>query len=168
MFDRIAGLTFTHANIIWLTKCSVMSSIASTGPDLFLLRGIPLRRGIDKLAIRIADSAVELRDPATRIKPRPADSPSYRRTAVIAGGNKHGKAVIEGHPDQSPLIRILKGELAPKMPMGKSLSRAEIARIAEWIRDSATIQGWSVPRDWRWPFQKPVKRDPPPVKNAVG
>ena len=55
-------------------------------------------------------------------------------TAVIAGGNKHGKAVIEGHPDQSPLIRILKGELAPRMPMGKSLSDAEINLIAGWIR----------------------------------
>src|SRR4051812_35434616 len=27
--------------------------------------------------------------------------------SVIAGGNKHGKAVMEGHPDQSPLVRML-------------------------------------------------------------
>ena len=33
--------------------------------------------------------------------------------SVIAGGNKHGKAVIGGHPEQSPLVRMLKGELQP-------------------------------------------------------
>src|SRR3954449_12108365 len=80
--------------------------------------------------------------------------------AVIAGGNKHGKAVVEGHPEQSPLIRILKGELAPKMPIGKSLGETEIARIAEWIRElppSNTAKS----TEWRWPFEKPVKRDPP-------
>src|SRR5688572_29747805 len=56
-------------------------------------------------------------------------------SSVIAGGNKHGKAVVEGHPDQSALIRILKGEIAPKMPMGASLREPEIALIANWIRD---------------------------------
>src|SRR6185295_3413985 len=39
--------------------------------------------------------------------------------SVIAGGAKHGKAVIGGHPEQSPLVRILKGELQPQMPFGK-------------------------------------------------
>jgi hypothetical protein len=86
-------------------------------------------------------------------------------SAVVAGGNKHGKAVIEGHPDQSPLIKILKGELAPKMPMGNSLSPAEIALVAEWIRDLSPSSAAVTSSDSRWAFQKPVKRDPPPVKN---
>src|SRR5881397_454589 len=41
--------------------------------------------------------------------------------SIIAGGNKYGRAVVEGHPDQSVLIRILRGDLQPKMPLGKSL-----------------------------------------------
>ena len=86
-------------------------------------------------------------------------------TAVIAGGNKHGKAVIEGHPDQSPLIRILKGELAPRMPMGKSLSDAEISLIAGWIRGLPPSKLVSS-TDWRWPFEKPVKKDPPAVHDT--
>src|SRR5436305_10345005 len=35
--------------------------------------------------------------------------------AVIKGGNKHGRAVIAGHPENSPLIKLLKGDLAPRM-----------------------------------------------------
>ena len=39
--------------------------------------------------------------------------------AVVQGGNKHGRAVIAGHPETSPLIKMLNGELAPRMPMGR-------------------------------------------------
>jgi mono/diheme cytochrome c family protein len=85
--------------------------------------------------------------------------------AVIAGGNKHGKAVVEGRPDQSPLIQILKGDLAPKMPLGKSLAPAEIARIAEWIR-GLPPSGAASPAEWRWPFERPAKHQPPAVKQT--
>src|SRR5687767_9819486 len=75
--------------------------------------------------------------------------------SVIAGGNKHGKAVVEGHPDRSPLIRILKGELAPKMPMGKALRDADVDRIAAWIRE-IPVSKTAVSTEWRWPYEKPV------------
>ena len=86
--------------------------------------------------------------------------------AVIAGGNKHGKAVIGGHPEQSPLVRILKGELQPRMPFGKTLDKADIARIENWIRSLPADQG-AAGLEWRWPFEKPVKRMPPAVKDAA-
>jgi mono/diheme cytochrome c family protein len=90
--------------------------------------------------------------------------------SVIAGGNKHGKAVIGGHPEQSPLVRILKGELQPRMPFGKTLDKADIARIEDWIRslppDLGADQG-AAKVEWRWPFEKPVKRVPPAVKDAA-
>src|SRR6266699_1934256 len=86
--------------------------------------------------------------------------------SVIAGGNKHGKAVIGGHPEQSPLVRMLKGELQPQMPFGKSLDKADIARIEGWIRSLPPDKGEAVSQ-WRWPFEKPVKRVPPAVKNAA-
>jgi len=54
--------------------------------------------------------------------------------AVIRGGNKHGRAVIAGHPESSPLVRLLKGELSPRMPIGGELPAAEVARIEQWIR----------------------------------
>jgi hypothetical protein len=90
--------------------------------------------------------------------------------SIIAGGNKHGKAVIGGHPEQSPLIRILKGELQPRMPVGKTLDQADIARIEDWIRslpaDLPADKG-AARSEWRWPFEKPVKGVPPAVQNAA-
>src|SRR5438093_13173678 len=53
--------------------------------------------------------------------------------SIIAGGNKYGRAVVEGHPDQSVLIRILRGEILAKMPIGKLLLEADLARTDEWI-----------------------------------
>lgn len=50
---------------------------------------------------------------------------------VLRGGARHGPAVVAGHPEQSPLVQLLKGELSPKMPLGGSLSDVEIEQIAE-------------------------------------
>src|SRR5260370_37505895 len=47
--------------------------------------------------------------------------------AVVAGGNKHGRAVVTGDPAGSPLVKILKGELNPRMPFGKTLPESDIA-----------------------------------------
>src|SRR5437879_61117 len=54
--------------------------------------------------------------------------------SVIRGGAKHGRAVIAGQPENSPLIKLLKGEMTPRMPIGRDLASAEIARIEDWIR----------------------------------
>src|SRR4026209_2321531 len=54
--------------------------------------------------------------------------------AVVRGGSKHGRAVITGNPQKSPLVQMLKGEVAPRMPMGRELAAADIARIEDWIR----------------------------------
>jgi hypothetical protein len=83
--------------------------------------------------------------------------------AVIQGGNKHGRAVVAGHPEQSVLVQVLKGELTPRMPFGKELPAEDIAKIEHWIREltpAATPPG----NAWRWPFEKPVKQAPPAVR----
>jgi hypothetical protein len=87
------------------------------------------------------------------------------RDSVIAGGNKHGKAVIGGHPEQSPLIKLIRGELTPKMPVGNDLSKAEIERLENWIR-SMPAEKPAAQQAWRWPFEKPVKPLVPRVKNT--
>ncbi len=56
-------------------------------------------------------------------------------SSVFAGGNRHGKAVQAGHPEQSVLIQILQGRVSPRMPFGKVLPETDIARIEEWIRN---------------------------------
>ena len=86
--------------------------------------------------------------------------------SVFAGGNKYGKAVIAGHPAGSPLLKLLRGELQPQMPMGKKLAGADIDRIEQWIR-SLPAQAAQAATEWRWPFEKPVKKAAPSVRNAA-
>jgi len=58
--------------------------------------------------------------------------------AKVTGSSKHGKMVIPGKPDQSPLIGYLKGTKKPPMPMGgKPLSAAEHKTISDWIAKGA-------------------------------
>jgi Protein of unknown function (DUF1553)/Protein of unknown function (DUF1549)/Planctomycete cytochrome C len=85
------------------------------------------------------------------------------QASVMAGGNKHGKAVHPGDPARSPLVRMLKGELQPAMPLGKALASAELEQIQSWIR-SLPPEDSPKMSEWRWPFERPVKRDPPRVK----
>ncbi|MSO22794.1 MAG: DUF1553 domain-containing protein [Acidobacteria bacterium] len=88
--------------------------------------------------------------------------------SVMAGGNKHGKAILEGHPESSPLVKLLKGELAPSMPLGKSLAEADISLIEAWIRNLSLDKTAGVKEEqWLWPFQKPLKHEVPVVKNAT-
>ena len=87
------------------------------------------------------------------------------QTSVIAGGSKHGKAVHPGDPAGSPLVRFLKGELQPAMPLGKTLAKADLEQIEIWIRSLPPEESPRV-SEWRWPFERPVKREPPRVKNA--
>ena len=86
--------------------------------------------------------------------------------SVIQGGNKHGRAVNAGHPESSPLIRMMKGEIAPRMPMGRELSAADISGIENWIRALPALKQTAASSAWRWPYEKPVRKDPPAVLNA--
>src|SRR6059058_3716761 len=70
--------------------------------------------------------------------------------AVMQGGKKHGPAVIAGRPERSPLVRLLKGELAPRMPVGGELAPDEVASIEGWIRSLPPSRGASLAGDWRW------------------
>ncbi|MYC82818.1 MAG: DUF1553 domain-containing protein [Acidobacteria bacterium] len=85
--------------------------------------------------------------------------------SVISGGNKHGKAVLEGDAEASPLIRLLKGQINPRMPLGGVLTDSEIARIENWIRSLQPTEGVQA-KAWLWPFRQPVKTVPPEVENS--
>ena len=83
--------------------------------------------------------------------------------ALVKGGKKDGPGVIPGKPDDSPLVRHIRGLAeAPQMPKGApALSEEELHRIREWIAagaidDSATA-ATAVPGGG----QRPVGRDNP-------
>ena len=84
--------------------------------------------------------------------------------SMLRGGARHGQGVIPGHPEKSPLVKAVTGELSPKMPLGGELATADVERLSEWVRglDEATV----LDGDSRWPFTNPVKSTPPAVRNA--
>ena len=53
------------------------------------------------------------------------------------------------------------------MPLGGELPATEIARIEEWIRGLPPDVANRTDTEWRWPFGKPVKHEPPAVKNPA-
>jgi mono/diheme cytochrome c family protein len=87
--------------------------------------------------------------------------------SVIEGGKKHGRAVVAGHPESSPLMKFLKGELSPRMPMGRQLGAAEVAQVEDWIRRLPPSKLTPAAGAWRWPYEKPVKKDPPAVSESA-
>ncbi|MFN0168785.1 MAG: PSD1 and planctomycete cytochrome C domain-containing protein [Bryobacteraceae bacterium] len=86
--------------------------------------------------------------------------------SLLAGGNKHGRPVVGGHPEKSPLLQLLNGELTPRMPVGRTLAKADIERVAEWIRGLPEEKP-AGKTAWRWPFEKPVKPPVPEVRSAA-
>ena len=85
--------------------------------------------------------------------------------AVIRGGNKHGQAVIAGHPESSPLVKLLKGEMQPAMPMGKPLPAEAVAKVEAWVRSLTAGEAGLRKQEWRWPFEKPRRPSLPEVQN---
>src|SRR5688572_24528858 len=85
--------------------------------------------------------------------------------SVIAGGARHGAAVIAGKPAESPLIKVLNGEIKPQMPMGKTLSAEHIAAIASWILELKPEQTAAKQQRY-WAFVKPVKHTVPSIDGA--
>lgn len=84
---------------------------------------------------------------------------------VIAGGSKHGKAVVGGDPTESILLKMIRGDMDPKMPIGGSLSPAEVASVEAWIL-SLPAEKAQEKTAWRWPYEKPTKHQAPEIKNT--
>ena len=85
--------------------------------------------------------------------------------SVRTGGAKHGVAVAAGQPNESVLVKLLRGQIEPSMPFGKApLEAGEIAAVEEWIEGlepDALTSGEAM----HWAFVKPQKRAPPAVRD---
>ena len=86
--------------------------------------------------------------------------------SVIVGGARHGPAVRAGDPAGSVLIKALRGEMTPQMPLGEpALAEADVAAIEAWIRqlDAPTAP----PTDrTHWAFVQPRREEPPGAQNV--
>ncbi len=86
--------------------------------------------------------------------------------SVMAGGSRRGRAVKAGLPAESPLVQLLRGQLTPQMPLGKKLPDSDIAVIEKWIGESKVGASNAGSKKY-WAFVKPVRHDPPTVRNAT-
>lgn len=101
------------------------------------------------------------------------------REGVLRGGKSGVPALVPGKPDDSLMISAVRGQLENlKMPPGKPLSQADVAKLVEWVKMGAPDPRTSpapastTPAqpayDWEkarqhWSFQ-PVRN--PPVPNV--
>ena len=57
---------------------------------------------------------------------------------IARGGAKHGRSVIKGAPENSPLIGLVTGSMEPRMPMSAdALPAAAVDLLTRWIREGA-------------------------------
>jgi len=88
--------------------------------------------------------------------------------SFVAGGARHGTAVQPGHPEESIVVQMLKGEIKPQMPFGAQLPNTDLAAIVSWIRENAPEISAVLPQQTRyWAFIKPSKPAPPAVSDTV-
>ncbi len=85
--------------------------------------------------------------------------------SVIAGGARHGAAVVAGKPAESVLMKVLSGEIKPQMPMGKTLSAGDLAAISNWILELKPEQTAAQQKPY-WAFLKATKHPVPQVDGA--
>ncbi|MGE3408892.1 MAG: DUF1553 domain-containing protein [Pirellulales bacterium] len=73
-------------------------------------------------------------------------------------------AIVPGQPDQSEFVRRIvstdAGEQMPPAGSGKRLTPAEIELLETWIKQGARY-------DSHWSYVKPVRPEPPTVKNSA-
>ena len=86
---------------------------------------------------------------------------------ILSGGARHGSSVNPGKPEESPLMRLLRGEIKPQMPMGKSLTEEEIKLIETWIRSLSPELAQLDNQEKYWAFVKPGSHQPPAVKDTA-
>ncbi|MEO7651773.1 MAG: PSD1 and planctomycete cytochrome C domain-containing protein [Bryobacteraceae bacterium] len=86
---------------------------------------------------------------------------------LLAGGARQGAAIAPGRPDESVMLKMIRGESTPRMPMGgQALSAATISQIAGWIKDMKPAAPASIAKK-SWAFEKPVKTSAPEVNNGA-
>ena len=94
------------------------------------------------------------------------------RSAALRGGVT-GKTIVPGKAADSHVIRRLRGEGGEdRMPLKKpALSEQQIRTIAAWIDRGAAwpdnLAGDDSNAKLHWSFVKPVRQDPPAVKDAA-
>src|SRR5260370_39842854 len=83
------------------------------------------------------------------------------KSGLMAGGARQGAAVTPGNPDQSVLLKMLRGQAAPRMPLnGQPLAAEKIEAIAGWVAGLEPETAAKTEQKWGG-FEKPRETGPP-------
>ncbi len=86
---------------------------------------------------------------------------------LLAGGARHGPAFVPGHPEESVVVRALRGELTPQMPLGKlPLAPEQIDAVSRWIEQFQPAEDASSAAFWD-PFHSPERPALPDVQRPA-
>ena len=102
-----------------------------------------------------------------------------RKAGWEKGGDTPGPVIISGSPEKSLLIKAVKHQLSAKRNMPRDntkLSKSQIELLEQWIKigapDPRTEPLPKIKKSFdfkerlkHWAFQKPIKTNPPSVKN---
>ena len=138
---------------------------ACLGATLLLLAGLPARAAVDfqdQVLPVLQESCLPCHDRHIRTSGFSVES----LDAVLAGGARHGAAVMPGAPGQSPLLKVLRGQIEPRMPLGQTLSEDRIQLIEQWIGGLSASPQADSPAEPYWAYVKPAAGPPPEVKDS--
>jgi hypothetical protein len=86
---------------------------------------------------------------------------------LVAGG-KHGSVIEPGDPGHSVLIAMVKGEKAPRMPLGGALPATTIQEISEAIHGMQPVPKTTSQSSYKdWLLHKPAPVSAPSVTNTA-
>ncbi|MEX0700662.1 MAG: PSD1 and planctomycete cytochrome C domain-containing protein [Planctomycetales bacterium] len=94
-----------------------------------------------------------------------------QRGRALQGGDSGEKAIVAGKPDDSEMIRRVRGDepglLMP--PEGEPLAKEQIDILVRWVRSGAEwpdeVAAAADSRPEHWAYRKPVRPAPPAVKH---
>ena len=134
------------------------------GATLLLLACLPARAAVDfqdQVLPVLQENCLPCHDRHTRTSGFSVES----LDSVLAGGARHGAAVMPGTPEQSPLIKVLRGEIEPRMPLGRPFAEDWIRLIEQWIGGLAATPRTDSPAEPYWAYVNPAAGPPPEIKD---
>ena len=138
---------------------------ACLGATLLLMAGASARAAVDfqdQVLPVLQENCLPCHDRHTRTSGFSVES----LDSVLAGGARHGAAVMPGAPEQSPLIKVLRGQIEPRMPLGRAFSEDRIHLIEQWIGGLSASTRTDSPAKPYWAYVKPVAGPPPAAKDS--
>ena len=141
----------------WVTEGAKFDGPTPDAPIVSLItsKGIPAKTEPTKIGAPTGTETVSFARDVAPILMANCNGCHYAATRVGAGlqfntfsqivkGSDGGPVLVPGKPDESLIIRKLRGKEGAQMPLGRSsLPDSQIQLVATWIKEGATFDGQS-------------------------